>query len=111
MRMEDDRFPKHVLLGTTMVGGRGSRGGQGSGGVFHLGEDLVVFGIKDEKEGGGKWKETAQEQQKWYGKIEDGMARFMRKWHIREAGASAKRRLAREAGAASRVWPLLGLRG
>ena len=68
--------------------------------MSHLGEDLVAFGMEDEKEG-GKWKESAQEEEEWFGKIEDGVAQFMRKWHIREAEASAKRQAAREAEAES----------
>ena len=99
MRMEDHRLPKRLLLGT-MAEGKGYRGGQESDWVSHLGEDLMAFGMEDEKEG-GKWKESAQEEEEWFGKIENGVAHFMRKWHIREAEASAKRQAAREAEAES----------
>ena len=97
MRMEDDRLPKRVLLGT-LATGKGYRGGQESDWVSHLGEDLVAFGLEDEKEG-GKWQTSALEQEEWFGKIEDGTARFMRKWHAREKEASAKRQIARAAAA------------
>ena len=93
MRMEDNRFPKRVLLGT-LATGKGYRGGQESDWVSHLGEDLVAFGMKEEKEG-ARWQTSALKQEEWFGKIEDGVARFMRKWHTREAEASAKRKLAR----------------
>ena len=46
--------------------------------------------MKEEKEG-GRWKESAKDQEAWYDKIEDGAAWFMRKWHRQEAEASAKR--------------------
>ncbi|CAB1113710.1 unnamed protein product [Ectocarpus sp. CCAP 1310/34] len=89
MRMEDNRLPKRMLLGA-MAGGTGYRGGQESDWVYRLGEDLVAFGMKEEKEG-GRWKESAKDQEAWYDKIEDGAAWFMRKWHRQEAEASAKR--------------------
>eukprot|EP00752_Nemacystus_decipiens_P004811 g4378.t1 len=98
MRMEDHRLPKRVLLGT-LATGKGYRGGQESDWVSRLGEDLVAFGMEDEKEG-EKWKTSAMDQEEWFGKIEDGVARFMRKWHAQEKAASAKRQLARAALAA-----------
>eukprot|EP00752_Nemacystus_decipiens_P018359 g16470.t1 len=98
MRMEDHRLPKRVLLGT-LATGKGYRGGQKSDWVSRLGEDLVAFGMEDEKEG-EKWKTSAMDQEEWFGKIEDGVARFMRKWHAQEKAASAKRQLARAALAA-----------
>ena len=54
----------------------------------------MAFGMEDEKEG-GKWQTSALEQEEWFGKIEDGVARFIRKWYARETEASAKRQLAR----------------
>eukprot|EP00752_Nemacystus_decipiens_P009408 g8411.t1 len=87
MRMEDHRLPKRVLLGT-LATGKGYLGGQESDWVSRLGEDLVAFGMEDEKEG-EKWKKSAMDQ------IEGGVARFMRKWHAQEKAASAKRQLAR----------------
>ncbi|CAB1106616.1 unnamed protein product [Ectocarpus sp. CCAP 1310/34] len=51
MRMEDSRLPKRMLLGA-MAGGVGYRGGQESDWVSRLGEDLVAFNMRDEKEGG-----------------------------------------------------------
>ncbi|CAB1099135.1 unnamed protein product [Ectocarpus sp. CCAP 1310/34] len=51
MRMEDNRLPKRMLLGA-MAGGVGYRGGQESDWVSRLGEDLVAFNMRDEKEGG-----------------------------------------------------------
>eukprot|EP00752_Nemacystus_decipiens_P014381 g12791.t1 len=92
MRMNDDRLPKRALLGT-LATGKGYCGGQESDWVSRLREGLVAFGMEDEKEG-GEWKASALEQEEWYGNIEDGVAWFMRKWHAREAEASAKRRLA-----------------
>eukprot|EP00752_Nemacystus_decipiens_P005567 g5037.t1 len=77
MRMEDHRLPKRVLLGT-LATGKGYGGGQESDWVSRLGEDLVVFGMDDEKEG-EKWNTSAMHQEEWFGKIEDGVARFMRK--------------------------------
>eukprot|EP00903_Cladosiphon_okamuranus_P017583 g16196.t1 len=71
MRMEDDRLPKRVLLGT-LATGKGYRGGQESDWVSHLGEDLVAFGTEDEKEG-EKWKKSTLEQEDWFGKIEAGI--------------------------------------
>lgn len=97
MRMEEGRLPKRVLLGT-LATGVGYRGGQEGDWVSHLGEDLVAFGMEDEKEG-EKWKKSALEQEEWIEKVEDGAARFMRKWRKREEEASAKRQLAREAEA------------
>ena len=96
MRMEDNRLPKRVLLGT-LATGKGYRGGQESDWVSHLGEDLVAFGMKEEKEGARR-QTSALKQEEWFGKIEDGVVRFMRKWHTREAEASAKRKLARAEG-------------
>eukprot|EP00752_Nemacystus_decipiens_P006062 g5471.t1 len=99
MRMDDDRLFKRVLLGT-LATGKEYRGGQESSWVSRLGEDLVAFGMEDEKEG-EKWKASALEKEEWYGKIEDGVAWFIRKWHAREAEASAKRQLARAEVAAA----------
>ncbi|CAB1115474.1 unnamed protein product [Ectocarpus sp. CCAP 1310/34] len=82
MRMEDSRLPKRMLLGA-MAGGVGYRGGQESDWVPRLGEDLVAFNMRDEKEG-GKWKESAKDPEVWYDKVEDGAAWFMRKWHRQE---------------------------
>ena len=82
-----------------------NRGGQESDWVYRIGEDLVAFGMKEEKEG-GRWKESAKDQEAWYDKIEDGAAWFMRKWHRQEAEASAKRQRAREAEAESPAIPL-----
>jgi len=64
---EDDRLLKRVL-----------RGGQENDWVSHLGEDLVAFGMEDEKDG-GRWQTSALEQEEWFGKIEDGVAWFMRR--------------------------------
>ena len=99
MRMKEDRLPKRVLLGM-LATGKGYRGGQESDWVSHLLEDLVAFGMEDEKKG-GKWKTSALEQEEWFRKIEDGVARFMRKWHAREKEAPAARQLARAAVAAA----------
>ena len=54
----------------------------------------MAFGMKEEKEG-ARWQTSALKQEEWFGKIEDGSARFMTKWHAREAEASAKRKFAR----------------
>eukprot|EP00752_Nemacystus_decipiens_P014142 g12576.t1 len=43
---------------------------------------------------GGKWQASALEQEEWYGKSEDGVVWFIRKWRAWEAEASAKRQLA-----------------
>ena len=59
MRMEDNRLPKRVLLGTLPTG-KGYRGGQDSGWVSHLGEDLVAFGLEEEKER-ARWQTSAFE--------------------------------------------------
>ena len=83
MRMEDSRLPKRVLLGT-LATGKGYRGGQESDWVSHLGEDLVAFGMKDKKEG-ARWQTSALKQEEWFGKIEDGVAWFTRKWHARDS--------------------------
>ncbi|CAB1096108.1 unnamed protein product [Ectocarpus sp. CCAP 1310/34] len=63
MRMEDNRLPKRILLGV-MAGGVGYRGGQESDWVSRLGEDLVAFTMRDEKEG-GKWNESAKDPKVW----------------------------------------------
>ena len=44
------------MLLRAMAGGAGYRSGQESDWVYRLGEDLVAFGMKDEKE--GRWKES-----------------------------------------------------
>lgn len=46
---------------------------------------------------------SAKDQDEWHGKIDGGVARFMRKWHEREAEASAKRHIDREAEAGRAV--------
>lgn len=51
MRVEDDCLPKRVLLGT-LATGKGYRGGRESDWVFHLGEDLVAFGMRTRRMGG-----------------------------------------------------------
>eukprot|EP00752_Nemacystus_decipiens_P006063 g5471.t2 len=61
MRMDDDRLFKRVLLGT-LATGKEYRGGQESSWVSRLGEDLVAFGMEDEKEG-EKWKASALEKE------------------------------------------------
>ncbi|CAB1120849.1 unnamed protein product [Ectocarpus sp. CCAP 1310/34] len=99
MRMKDSRLPKRMLLGA-MAGGVGYRGRQESDWVSRLGEDLVAFNMRDEKQG-GKWRESAKDPQVWYNKVEYGASWFMRKWHRQEAEASAKRQRAREAEAGS----------
>ncbi|CAB1100364.1 unnamed protein product [Ectocarpus sp. CCAP 1310/34] len=99
MRVEDSRLPKRMQLGA-MAGGVEYRGGQESDWVSRLGEDLVAFNMGVEQEG-GKWKESAKDPEVWYNKVEDGAAWFMRKWHVQEAVASAKRQRAREAEAKS----------
>eukprot|EP00752_Nemacystus_decipiens_P004783 g4354.t1 len=92
--------PSAFCLVGALATGKGYRGGQENDWLSRLGEDLVAFGMEDEKER-GKWKASALEQEEWCGKIEDGVAWFMRKWHAREAGASAKCQLARAEVAAA----------
>ena len=65
----------------------GYLGGQESDWVSHLGEDLMEFGLEDKKEG-GTWQTSALKHDEWFGKVEGGVGRFMRKWHAREAAAS-----------------------
>lgn len=67
--------------------------------MSHIAEDLVELGIEDEKKGAevGKWRSGAggvvcQDRGR-------RVAWFMRKWHIRQAEASAKLELARAAAA------------
>eukprot|EP00752_Nemacystus_decipiens_P012318 g10922.t1 len=99
MPVEGSRFPKRVLLGT----GDGVSERPRSDWVSYLGEDLVALGMEDEK----KWARVGEEHPGAGGmgrKIEDGVARFMRESHMREAAAFAKRRLAR-AGEATETEP------
>lgn len=56
----------------------------------------MAVGTEDEKER-EKWKKSALEQEKWFGKIEDGVTRFMRMWYAWGKEASAKRHLTGEA--------------
>eukprot|EP00752_Nemacystus_decipiens_P015067 g13423.t1 len=70
MRMDDDRLPKRVLL-RTLATGKGYRGGQGSDWVSRLREDLLAFGMEDEKEGG-------ERQAPWSRR--SGMARSRTGW-------------------------------
>ena len=95
MRIEDNRLPNQVRPAWDADDGQKIPGWAGERlGVPHLGENLVAFGMEDEKEG-GRWQTSALKQEEWFDKIKDGVARFMRKWHAREAEASAKHQLAR----------------
>eukprot|EP00752_Nemacystus_decipiens_P018462 g16552.t1 len=74
-------------------GGPACRGGQESERASNPGEDLVALGMEDKNEGEG-WKKSAEE---WVSEIEDGVARFMRKWHAQEK-SSILEAPARESG-------------
>lgn len=45
---------------------------------------------------GAEREVSVGDQGEWFGKIEDGVARFMKKWRGREAETSAERQLANE---------------
>lgn len=49
----------------------GGQGAQESGGVSHRGEAPAAFSMEHENEAGRSGKGSAQEQEKWYGRIED----------------------------------------
>lgn len=88
------------VLGTTM-GSKGYRGGPEGDRVSHLGEDLVAFGVKDEKERGERQVSTEDHSMSGINvlimsKTKEGAARIMTKWYGWCAETSTKPQLARK---------------